>query len=107
MLTLKDVFYTLSMRNNLISNSLLNKAGFKLTMEFDQYVITKKGLFVGKVYACDEMFKLNIEIDKASTNSVYMLSYINFWNACLCHINSRYMGIVSSLGLIPILSKEF
>ena len=30
-------------------------------MEFDQYVISKKGLFVGKGYACDGMFKLNIE----------------------------------------------
>ena len=53
------------------------------------------------------MFKLNIENNKASTSSVYMLSSINFWHAHLCHINSRYVGIMNSLGLIPRLSKDF
>ena len=41
-LTLKDVLYTPSMRKNLMSSFLLNKAGFKQTMEFDNFVITKK-----------------------------------------------------------------
>ena len=86
---------------------LLNKAGFKQTMESDKYVITKKGLFVGKGYACDGMFKLNVENNKASTSLVNMLSSINFWHARLCHINSRYVEIMSSLGLIPKLSKDF
>ena len=107
MLKLKDVLYTPSMRKNLMSSFLLNKAGFEQTMEFDNYVITKKGLFVGKGYAFDGMFKLNVENNKASTSSVYMLSSINFWHAHLCHINSRYVGIMSSLGLIPRLSKDF
>ena len=106
-LTLKDVLYTPSMRKNLMSSFLLNKAGFNQTTEFDNYVITKNGIFVGKGYACDGMFKLNVENNKASTSSVYMLSSINFWHARLCHINSRYVGIMSSLGLIPRLSKDF
>ena len=55
-LTLKDVLYTPSTRKNLMSSFLLNKANFKQTMESDNYVITKKGLFVGKDYACDGMF---------------------------------------------------
>ena len=78
-LTLKDVLHTPSMRNNLMSSYLLNKAGFKQTMESDQYAITKKGLFVGKGYACDGMFKLNVESNKPSTSSIYMLSSINFF----------------------------
>ena len=41
-LILKDVLYTLSMRKNLMLSFLLNKAGFKQTMESDSYVITKK-----------------------------------------------------------------
>ena len=106
-LTLKDVLYTPSMRKNLMSSFLLNKVGFKQTIESNNYVITKKGLFVGKGYACDRMFKLNIENNKVSTSSVYMFSSINFWHACLCHINSRYVGVMSSLGLIPRLSKDF
>ena len=106
-LTLKDVLYTPSMRKNLMSSFLLKKAGFKQTIESDNYVITKKRLFVGKGYACDGMFKLNVENNKASTNSIYMLSSINFWHARLCHINSRYVRIMSSLELIPKLSKYF
>ena len=74
-LTLKDVLYTPSMRKNLMSSFLLNKVGFKQTMESDNYVITKKGLFVGKGYACDGMIKLNVENNKASTNSVCMLFF--------------------------------
>ena len=76
-------------------------------MESDNYVITKNGLFVGKGYACDGMFKINVENNKASTSSIYMLSSISFWHAHLCHINSRYMEIMSSLGLIQRLSKYF
>ena len=53
------------------------------------------------------MFKLNVENNKASTSSVYILSSINFWHARLYHINSRYVRIISSLGLIPKLSKDF
>jgi hypothetical protein len=64
-----------------MSSYLLNKAGIKQTMESDQYVITKKGLFVGKGYAHDGMFKLNVESNKPSPSSVYMLSSINFWHA--------------------------
>ena len=90
-----------------MSSFLLNKANSKQTMEFDNYVIMKKGLFMGKGYACDGMFKLNVENNKASTSLVYMLSSINFWHVRLCHINSRYVRIMSSLGLIPRLSKDF
>ena len=104
-LTLKDVLYTLSMRKNLMSNFLLNKTGFMQIIESDNYVIIKKGLFVDKGYACDEMFKLNFENNKTSTNSVYMLSSIDFWHARLCHITSRYVGIMSSLGLIQDCQK--
>ena len=106
-LTLKDVLYTPSMMKNLMSSFLLNKARFKQTMESNNNVITKKGLIVGKGYACDGMFRLNVENNKASTSSVYMLSSINFWHARLCHINSKYVGIMSGLGLIPRLSKDF
>ena len=47
-LTLRDVLYTPSMRKNLMSSFLLNKASFKKTMESDNYVITKKGIICGQ-----------------------------------------------------------
>ena len=58
-----------------MSSFLLNKAGFKQTMEYDNYVITKKGLFVGKGYVCDEMFKLNVENNK----KIYQFSLYAFF----------------------------
>ena len=75
---IKKYLYTLSMRKNLMSSFLLNKAGFKQTMELDIYITTKKGLFVGNGYVCDVMFKLNVENNKVSTSLVYMLSSSNF-----------------------------
>ena len=48
-----------------MSSYLVNKAGLKQTIDSDQYVITKKGIFVGKGYACDGMLKLNVENKKA------------------------------------------
>ena len=58
--TLKDVFHVPNIRKNLVSGFLLNKAGFKQVFEADQYVLSKKGMFVGNGYSCDGMFKLNI-----------------------------------------------
>ena len=60
-LTLKDLLYTPSIRKNLMSSFFLDKARFKQTMEPNYYLITKKGLFVGKGYVCDGIFKLNVE----------------------------------------------
>ena len=39
--------------------------------------------------------------------SIYMLSSTNFLHARLCHINDRYVGIMSSLGLIPMVKNNF
>ena len=64
------------MRKNLMSSFLLNKAGFKQIVESDQYVIVKKDIFVGKEYACDGMFKLNVEMNKTSTSVICFLLLI-------------------------------
>ena len=39
-------------------------------------------------------------------DTIYMLSSINLWHARLCHINSKYVGIMSSLELIPKVTKK-
>ena len=76
-LTLKDVLYIPSMRKNLMSSFLLNKASFKQIIESDQYVIVKKGTFLGKGYVCHGIFKLNVEMNKTST-FYYIFSSTNF-----------------------------
>ena len=77
--TLKDVFHVLDIRKNLVSSLLLNKAGFKQVFEADQYVLSKKGMFVGKGYACDDMlFKFNVEMNENSSFA-YIVSCVNVW----------------------------
>ena len=85
--TLKDVFLVPDIRKNLVSSFLLNKIGFKQVFEADQYVISKKGMFVGKGYACDGMFKLDVEMNENSS-STYIVSCVNVWHGRLCHINN-------------------
>ena len=60
-----------------------------------------------KGYACDGMFKQNIENNISSASFIYMLSSVNFWHARLCYINNRYVGIMGNIGLIPRLTKDF
>jgi hypothetical protein len=85
-LILKDVMHTPRIRKNLVSDFLLNKAGFEQIIASDMYSITKDGVFVGKGYATDGMFKLNI-MNKISSSSAYMLCDFNIWHARLCHVN--------------------
>jgi len=39
---------------------MLNKYGFRLVFELDQFTLTKGGLYVGRGYMYDGMFKLNV-----------------------------------------------
>ena len=49
-LALNNVLYAPSLHRNLVSGSLLNKAGLKIVFEVDKVIITKNGDFVGKWY---------------------------------------------------------
>ncbi|GJY33693.1 putative polyprotein, partial [Tanacetum coccineum] len=100
---LKDVMHTPEMRKNLVSGYLLNKAGFVQTIGADLFTLTKNGMFVGKGYATDGVFKLNVEVDKVNV-SAYMSCTFNIWHARLCHVNKRLIKNMSNLGLIPKLS---
>ena len=65
--TYKDVFHVLDNIKNLVSCFLLNKDGFKQVFEADQYILSKKDMFVGTSYSCDDMFKLNVEMNENSS----------------------------------------
>ena len=100
-LLLKDVLHTPEMRKNLVSSFLLNKAGFVQNIGSDQYVSTKNGSFVGKGYACDNMFKLNVEKNKNVAFSSFIVSSFNVWHARLCHVNKNLIKNMNRLGIIP------
>ena len=65
-LILKDTMHVPEIRKNLIFNLLLNKTGFNQSIGEDSYTITKNDIFVGKGYAIDDIFKLNVELNKFS-----------------------------------------
>ncbi|XP_031405663.1 uncharacterized protein LOC116214393 [Punica granatum] len=74
-LTLNNVLYVLEIRKNLVSGSLLNKHGFKMVFESDKVILSKYGMYVGKGYMCDGLFKLNVmtTINKNSGSSMYLI----------------------------------
>ena len=42
---------------------------------------------MGKGYACEGMFKLNVKIINKDVTSVYMICDFDTWHARLCHVN--------------------
>nr|GME15678.1 Retrovirus-related Pol polyprotein from transposon TNT 1-94 [Ipomoea batatas] len=61
-LMLRDVLYVPSLRRNLISGALLNKAGIKLVFESNRLIMTLCGQFLGKGYLRGGLFVLDISV---------------------------------------------
>ncbi|GAA0165226.1 hypothetical protein LIER_20684 [Lithospermum erythrorhizon] len=78
--TLKNVLYVPELRKNLVSGSLNRKHGFKFIIESDKIVLTKSGMFVGKCYVLDGLFKMNVMVMNTmnKTNVAYVCEYSNF-----------------------------
>ncbi|KAH6794775.1 centromere protein X [Perilla frutescens var. hirtella] len=67
-LSLNNALFVPSMRRNLISGALLNKAGLKIVVESDRVVLTKNGEFVGKGYLNEGLFVLNVASELVNGN---------------------------------------
>ena len=55
---------------NLIFESILNKKGFRMIFEYDKFVLIKSGVYVGKSYLIDGIFKVNVALWTKSRVSV-------------------------------------
>ncbi|WJZ99453.1 hypothetical protein VitviT2T_017897 [Vitis vinifera] len=105
-LTLTNVLYVPEIRKNLVSGSLLNNHGFRLVFESNKVVLSKSGMYVGKGYMSDGMWKLNVmtiiksNMNKAST-STYMLESSNLWHGRLGHVNYDTLRRLINLNHIP------
>ncbi|KAK9688757.1 hypothetical protein RND81_09G009000 [Saponaria officinalis] len=73
-LALNNVLYVPSLRRNLVSGALLNKAGMKLVFGADKVVMSRNGEFVGKGYLSGGLFILNT--DSISNNNISTSAYI-------------------------------
>ncbi|GKA47911.1 zinc finger, CCHC-type containing protein [Tanacetum coccineum] len=108
-LTLMNVLHVPNIRKNLVSGFKLCKSGVKAVIESDKVILSKANVFVGKAYACDCMFKLNIN---KITSSAYLpdcnlissfnieCSTFNLWHNRLGHINYRTMKDMLKQGII-------
>ena len=106
-LTLNNVPYVPEICKNLVSGSLLNKHGFRMVFESDKVILSKSGMFVGKGYVCNGLFKLNVmtvkpkTTNKASTSSAYLLESSSLWHGRLRHVNYGSLRRLINLSHIP------
>ena len=105
-LTLNNVLYVPEIRKNLVSGSLLNKHGFRMVFESDRVVLSKNGMYVGKGYVNDGLFKLNVmtlkpKINNEASSSAYLLESSNLWHGRLGHVNFNSLCKLINMKHIP------
>lgn len=104
-LKLTNVLYVPEIRKNLVSGWLLNKFGFRLVFESDKFVLSKNKMYVGRGYALNGMFKLNVMVVKNDINkmnsSAYLIESSNVWHGRLGHVNFNSMRCLIKFNCIP------
>ena len=105
-LTLNDMFYVPEIRKNLVSGSLLNKHGFRMVFESNRVVLSKCGMYVGKGYVNDGLFKLNVmtlksTINNKASSSAYLLESSNIWHGILGYVNFNSLRKLINMKHIP------
>ena len=106
-LTLNNVLYVLEIHKNLIFGSLLNKHRFRMVFKVDKVVVSKSGMFVGKGYVSNGLFKLNAMtvkpkiMNKTNSSFVYVLESSNLWHGRLDHVNYDSLKRLINLNHMP------
>ena len=74
-----------------------------MIFESDKIILSKFGMYVGKGYVSDGLFKLNVMaiINKNNQSSVYLLESSNLWHGRLGHINYNTLRRLINLDHIP------
>ena len=93
-------------RKNLISKTLFCAHRFKMVIESQNIILLKNGIFVGKDYVKDDMFKMNVIAIKNYMNkrkySAYMLESSNLWYSRIGYVNFKFLRKLLHLDHIPI-----
>ena len=97
------MLYVPEVRKNLVSGSLLNKHGFRMVFETDKVILSKYGMYVGKGYVSDGLFKLNVMTIMNKTNKplVYLLESSNIWHGRQGHVDYDTLCKLINLDHIP------
>ncbi|KAJ9556753.1 hypothetical protein OSB04_011367 [Centaurea solstitialis] len=118
-LVLSNVFHVPEISKNLISGPVLSNKGFKVVIESDKFVITKGGVYVGKGYLNEGIFKLSTvnnsvnnyaimnktEADESAATSMYMIDLSHLWHSRLGHVNFWSLQRMMNLNMLPKKSK--
>ena len=92
---------------------MLSKNGFKLVFESDKFSLFKSGMYVGKGYLGNGLFKMNVMTtfpsiyNNKGTSSVYMLKSSNVWHGRLGHVNYHILHRLINLNLLPKFEIDF
>ena len=107
-LTLNDVLHVPEIRKNLVFRSLLSKKGFKLVFVSDNFILTKNGMYVGKGYMSNGLFKMNvmtivppIKNTNKNTPFAYLLESSNVWHGRLEHVNYKTLCRLIKMECLP------
>ena len=103
-LTLQDVLHILTLWRNLISESSLLRACYRIVKESNKFIISKSNVFFRKSFVCDGLFRLNVI--NPSDNKIYIPVALNIescdiWHGRLGHVNFNFIKKMINLNLIP------
>ena len=103
-LTLQGVLHVPTRRRNLISESSLLRAGYRIVKKSNKLVISKFNIFIEKGFVCDGLFCLNVI--NSSDNEISIPVALNIescdiWHGRLGHVNFNSIKKMINLNLIP------
>nr|GEV21868.1 hypothetical protein [Tanacetum cinerariifolium] len=106
-----NVLYVPKLRKNLVYGHVMNKCGYKQVYEFDKYILSKCGVFVGFGYYNNGMFMLILNKVYDDSDSVYMSSSFtvvdtSLWHARLGYVHYKRMLEMSKDELIPAIDEK-
>ena len=102
--TLQGVLHIPTLWRNLISESSLLRAGYRIMKESNKFVISKSNIFIGKGFVCDGFFRLNLI--NSSNNEISIPIALNIescdiYHGRLGHVNFYSIKKMINLNLIP------
>ena len=108
-LTLQGILHVPTLRRNLISESSLLRASYRIVKGSNKFVIFKSNIFIGKGFICDGLFRLNVI--NSSDNEIYISFALNIescdiWHGRLGHVNFNSIKKMINLNLIPKSSSD-
>ena len=74
-----------------------------MVFEADKFILSKNGMFVGKGYVANGMFKLNIENENIFA---YLVESLDLWHEHLGHVNFRSIQLMVNNRLIKDCGKN-